>query len=404
MQDSKGRSLAKGVSWRVIASLTTLVLAYIFIDKDHVTDLKYIVLLEVIGKLLFYYGHERIWNFVPWGRTSKGPSYARSVVKGIIWRGIATGTSALLFYIFTGDGMVALEFGAVELLIKLAVYYFHERFWGNIKWGRMKGNVNPTLNNMDLIEKLDIEKINEIAKKAGIKILDIYENTDFEKTVDFKADDSPLTIADKEAHLIIEAELEKLNLGIPILSEEGRIATYQERQKWEYFWCVDPLDGTKEFIKKNGEFTVNIALIKDGKPVMGVIYAPVLDTMYYGDTNGAFKEINGTKEELKSQYRDSNKVAVKSKSHASSEEDAVFKKHGVTEEISVGSSLKFCMVAEGKADIYYRHGPTMEWDTAAGQAIAEASGATMFDADMNPFSYNKEVLRNGSFTCIGKKR
>ena len=248
---------------------------------------------------------------------------------------------------------------------------------------------------------IDIEAIKEIARKAGEKILDIYENEDFSKTIDFKADDSPLTIADKASHEIIDEGLKALKLDLPILSEEGKINEYEERKSWTSFWCVDPLDGTKEFINKNGEFTVNIALIREGKPVLGVVYAPVIDALYYGDeAEGAFLEKQGSKSKIIVNKKTSELIAVKSKSHASEAEDEVFKQYDIVDAISVGSSLKFCMVASGQADIYYRHGPTMEWDTAAGQAVVEAAGGKVVDGDQ-PFRYNKESLLNGSFLCIG---
>ena len=403
MQDSKSRSLAKGISWRIIASLTTLIIAFFISSENSGEGLVEMAFTEFFGKLLLYYLYERLWNFIPYGRTSKGPSHMRSVIKGVGWRIIATSTIIVLYYIFFHDISGALALGVFDFIIKLFIYYLHERLWAEVKWGRIRGNVNPTLFDVNLIDTLDIKKISKIVKKAGAKILDIYENEDFEKTIDFKSDNSPLTIADKASHTIIVSELEKLNLGIPILSEEGKEISFKRRKRWTYFWCVDPLDGTKEFIKKNGEFTVNIALIHKDKPILGIIYAPVLDICYYGDATGAYKEEKGAITELKSELKDSNRVAVKSKSHASEEEDKLLAQYDVKDTISVGSSLKFCMVAEGKAHIYYRHGPTMEWDTAAGHAILEASGGTLTKPEGIPFLYNKEVLRNGSFLGIGKK-
>lgn len=251
-----------------------------------------------------------------------------------------------------------------------------------------------------------LETVKLIAKKAGEKILDIYENEDFSKTIDFKADDSPLTIADKASHVIIEEELLKLDLGFPLLSEEGEVPSYETRKPWTTYWCIDPLDGTKEFIKRNGQFTVNIALIENGVPIMGVVYTPVTDTMYFGDIeNGAFKTENDTTNTIKVNQKENNRIAVRSKSHAAPEEEEVLNRYGVTDQISIGSSLKFCMVAEGNADIYYRHGPTMEWDTAAGQAVLEAAGGRIYHDNKEEilFRYNKENLLNGSFLCLGWK-
>ena len=249
--------------------------------------------------------------------------------------------------------------------------------------------------------EIRIEDIITIAIEAGNKIMDIYENEDFSKTIDFKSDDSPLTIADKAAHEIIEKGLLNLGIGYPILSEEGTHDSYDVRKKWTSFWCVDPLDGTKEFIKKNGQFTVNIALIVDNNPVLGVVYAPALETVYVGEKGkGALKIRKGAKEVIQVNMKTRDRVAVQSRSHASEDEAKLLQSYNVVDTISVGSSLKFCMVAEGKADIYYRFNPTMEWDTAAGQAVVEAAGGKVLDGD-NPFQYNKEVLKNGSFLCVG---
>lgn len=251
---------------------------------------------------------------------------------------------------------------------------------------------------------IDIRKVIDIAHAAGKKTLDIYENEDFEKTVDFKADDSPLTIADKAAHEIIAKELDTHFSDIPVLSEEGAEIGYEERKSWDTFWCVDPLDGTKEFINRNGQFTINIALIKDRKPILGVIYCPVLKTTYFGSImEGSYIQKDGEEPvKLEVNKKESQRTAVRSRSHAAAEEEEVLKKYDVTDTISVGSSLKFCMVAEGKADLYYRHGPTMEWDTAAGQAVVEAAGGVVLEGTgPEPFLYNKENLRNGSFLCLG---
>lgn len=242
-----------------------------------------------------------------------------------------------------------------------------------------------------------------IARKAGEKIIEIYNDSELSKVVDHKADDSPLTLADKASNKIIIEGLNSLDTNYPILSEEEAHAPYEERKNWDTFWLVDPLDGTKEFINRNGEFTVNIALIENGKPVAGVIYVPVTDVMYWGNDQGAFiKRGEAEKEVLNVNNSLENRVAVRSKSHASEEEEAVLNKFKVTNSISVGSSLKFCMVAEGKADVYYRHGPTMEWDIGAGQAILEAAGGKVYiETSENPFVYNKENLLNGSFLCLG---
>jgi len=247
-----------------------------------------------------------------------------------------------------------------------------------------------------------LEKINEIAIEAGKKIMQIYGMADFSAITDFKADNSPLTLADKEANKIIEEGLKKLAPHIPIISEEGKDVPYEVRKDWKEFWLVDPLDGTKEFIKRNGEFTVNIALMRDNAPVMGTIYAPAFDVLYYGEKGkGAWKTEKEKTERLATKTSKDKIVAVGSRSHGAPEELEVQKRYGVTDAISTGSSLKFCLLAEGKADVYYRHGPTMEWDTAAGQAILEAAGGRVLKPDMEKFTYNKTTLLNGSFLALG---
>jgi 3'(2'), 5'-bisphosphate nucleotidase len=259
--------------------------------------------------------------------------------------------------------------------------------------------------------KLTITAINA-AIEGGKAILDVYHSADFE--IESKADNSPLTKADKNAHNVIAAELEKTN--IPILSEEGSTIPYDERSNWEYFWLVDPLDGTKEFIKRNGEFTVNIALIHKDTPMMGVIYVPVTKTLYFGDINtGAYKStfdfeveiidldiLKKTSKKLPYQEADEQSLnVVASRSHMNEDtENYVNKlkeKNNNVEVVSAGSSLKLCLVAEGKADIYPRFGPTMEWDTGAGHAIAASSGAIMIKHDKSEFKYNKENLLNPYF-------
>jgi len=253
-------------------------------------------------------------------------------------------------------------------------------------------------------DQIQVAKIISIAKIAGKAILNIYHDADFSQIVDFKSDNSPLTLADKAAHDVIVAHLEEVYPEIPIISEEGDEIPYEQRKEYDKFWLVDPLDGTKEFIKRNGEFTVNIALIHHGVPVMGVVYVPVVDVTYYGDRDeGAFmSEGSSVAREIQINSKQSDRIAVRSKSHPSPEEETVLQEYNVIESISRGSSLKFCMVAEGKADIYYRHGPTMEWDTAAGQAVVEAAGGKVL-AGTGPdsFTYNKSSLLNSSFLCLG---
>ena len=246
--------------------------------------------------------------------------------------------------------------------------------------------------------------------EAGERIMEIYENEDFE--VDFKSDDSPLTKADIASHNII---MEHLNsTGIPVLSEEGKSISYKERSSWKKLWIVDPIDGTKEFIKRNGEFTVNIALIEDQKPIIGVVFVPALNELYFSTIEvGAFKtsELNHNlliddriKESIKLPIKNHDRpfTVVASRSHLS-EETAEFisqleKKYDKVERLSKGSSLKLCMVAEGSADVYPRFAPTMEWDTAAGQAICIHSGCTVINWNTKaPLLYNREELLNPWF-------
>lgn len=249
--------------------------------------------------------------------------------------------------------------------------------------------------------QIDLDKLLKIAVDAGEAILVVYNNPQEANLVKLKTDESPLTLADEASHLIIEQALKNLTPDIPILSEEGADIPYEDRQAWEYFWCVDPLDGTKEFIHRNGEFTVNIALIHRHNPVWGVIYVPVTGDLYYGGPEtGSFKKTAaGQVTQLQVQPDAPEWTAIGSRSHASPDEQAILQNYPVVKSISAGSSLKFCYVAEGKAHLYYRHGPTMEWDTAAGHAIVAGSGGTLTMPNGEPFVYNKPLLRNGSFIC-----
>lgn len=255
-----------------------------------------------------------------------------------------------------------------------------------------------------MLNKIDIKDVVALAKKAGEAIMVIYQK-DFE--IEFKADQSPLTEADKAAHKIIEAGLKDLdktnNTAIPLMSEEGKNIPYEDRKDWEYYWLVDPVDGTKEFIKKNGEFTVNIALIHNGVPVLGVVYAPALDEMYWSKKGeGAFKDENPLP--LKTEQQRETYKIVASRSHMSDETKAyieAIKTDKEKELVSIGSSLKICLVAEGEADIYPRLGPTMEWDTAAAHAIVLQAGMEMRVYEngkvANQLAYNKPNLLNPFF-------
>lgn len=248
----------------------------------------------------------------------------------------------------------------------------------------------------------ELEIAIEAAVKAGEQIMKIYDdpNSDFE--VERKADNSPLTKADKAAHAQIVEVL--AGLEIPILSEEGRAIPYEERREWQRLWIVDPLDGTKEFIKRNGDFTVNIALVDGGVPVMGVIYIPVTKELYYGSREeGAFKRsADGEVTKLPQKAEREEYLVVASRSHLSAETEAFVEtlrgEHDRVEMVSRGSSLKICLVAEGLADVYPRFAPTMEWDTAAGDAILRAAGSALRLTDRyEVLTYNKENLLNPHF-------
>ncbi len=252
---------------------------------------------------------------------------------------------------------------------------------------------------------MDLTKLLEIAKtaavEAGKEILKIYGSGDF--SIEAKADHSPLTLADKAAHEKIVSFLEETD--IPILSEEGKEIPYRERAEWEYFWMVDPLDGTKEFIKKNGEFTVNIALIHHNEPILGVVYPPVLEELYWGlKGEGSFLEKNGEKNQLtttKKALSESGLKVVASRSHMSSETEAYLAGLKEPEVVSKGSSLKFLLVASGAADVYPRFGPTMEWDTAAAHVVvAEAGGKVTLEDHETSLMYNKENLLNPYFIVL----
>jgi 3'(2'), 5'-bisphosphate nucleotidase len=244
---------------------------------------------------------------------------------------------------------------------------------------------------------------------GGHAIMEVYAS-DFE--VEQKADHTPLTLADKKCNELIERSL--LETRIPILSEEGVKIPFSERKEWEYFWLVDPLDGTKEFVKRNGEFTVNVAMIHNGIPILGVIYVPVKEELYFAmEGLGSFKinrsliiddieKLVSESFKLPIEYKRNNYVVVGSRSHMSAKTEEFFqqkkKEHKNVEVMSIGSSLKLCMVAEGKADTYPRFAPTMEWDTGAGHAIVKMAGFSVLQYNLDKeLKYNKEDLLNPWF-------
>jgi len=253
-----------------------------------------------------------------------------------------------------------------------------------------------------IIDRL-LRPVIEISQQASGLILDVYR-TDF--PVEEKSDSSPLTAADMASHRTICNSLLELTPDIPILSEESSDIPWQERKKWHTYWLVDPLDGTREFVRKNGEFTINIALIENHRPVLGVVYIPVSGTAYFAGKNcGASKLIPG-KGEIPLQTRtvpDERFVVAGSRSHSTERQQRLFRSLEKKAEIIVaGSSLKFCLVAEGKVDLYPRFGPTSEWDTAAAQCIVEQAGGIVTDLQFRTLSYNtKSSLLNPDFLVIG---
>jgi 3'(2'), 5'-bisphosphate nucleotidase len=242
-----------------------------------------------------------------------------------------------------------------------------------------------------------------LAREAGGAIMTVYNEMD--PAVEYKTDNSPLTQADLASHQVILNGLARLSPEWPVLSEESAEAPFDRRKSWRHFWMVDPLDGTREFLRRNGEFTVNIALLESNAPILGVVYAPVTDKMYFAARGtGAFRDdgeavtrINATRSP------NAPMQAVVSRSHRSREENLECLSGGKEncEFIAMGSSLKFCLVAEGAADVYPRIGATMEWDTAAGHCILVEAGGLVTDLDGNAMNYNKPVLRNPGFLARG---
>ena len=256
-------------------------------------------------------------------------------------------------------------------------------------------------NNSDNVSRL-LDPVTDLARLAGEKILEVY-NTDF--SVQEKDDQSPLTAADMASHHTILAGLARLTPDIPVLSEESASLPYSERSAWQRYWLVDPLDGTREFVKRNGEFTVNIALIEAGIPVLGVVHVPVSGVTYLACRGpGAFiQEPGKTPEPIHVRKLGSGPVAVVgSRSHRGDSLVRFLDKLGEHEMVGMGSSLKLCLVAAGAADVYPRLGPTSEWDTAAAQCVVEQAGGFVTDTDMRTLRYNtKDSLLNPFFLVFG---
>lgn len=250
-----------------------------------------------------------------------------------------------------------------------------------------------------------LPKIEQLAKQAGEAILEIYHADEAAQNVTQKSDESPLTAADLASHRTIIDGLTLITPEIPKLSEESTGITWRERQQWQRYWLIDPLDGTKEFIKRNGEFTVNIALVDNGLPILSVVYAPVLDKCYSGIFGeGAWLDDGQQRQTLDVSAQQTAEVTrvVGSRSHPSEHMQSFLAQLGEVEVVPVGSSLKLCMVAEGKAEIYPRLGPTCEWDTAAGHCVAISAGAVVLDPQGELLKYNqKESLLNPWFLVAG---
>ena len=253
-----------------------------------------------------------------------------------------------------------------------------------------------------------LNELREIVETAGAEILKVY-SSDF--SVEEKTDQSPVTAADLNAHAVIVDGLTRLDGSIPILSEEGCLPSYEDRREWRRFWLVDPLDGTREFVKRNGEFTVNIALIEDHKPTIGAVGVPAQGTFYYGDvpSSTALRITAESSVEISTRACDSTDLVIAtSRSHHTAREDRLERAlrgsfSRVTRQ-SIGSSLKFCLLAEGRADIYPKLGPTSEWDTAAAHAILVAAGGDVIDLHGTPLVYNKKSIINPFFFAVADTR
>ena len=252
------------------------------------------------------------------------------------------------------------------------------------------------------MERAMLDEILALAQEAGRAVMAVYQSADW--GVDFKADNSPLTLADIASHKVISAGLARLYPEIPLLSEESAAVDYEVRRGWQRFWLVDPLDGTKEFIKRNGEFTVNIALIEQGRPVLGVVVAPVLRRAYFAARGvGAFAQEDAQAArpiQVASRTETAPWRVVASRSHSDARTEAFLARLGNCELTSIGSSLKLCLVAAGEADVYPRFGPTMEWDTAAAQCVVECAGGVVCDLAGGALGYNKVQLLNPPFMVV----
>ena len=257
------------------------------------------------------------------------------------------------------------------------------------------------MNGVDL-ESL-LPQVVALVEKAGAAVMEVYASGDF-KTTYKKQDDSPLTRADLASHQLLTEGLRAMTPTLPVLSEESKEVPTAERQSWERYWLVDPLDGTKEFINRRDEFTINVAMIDRGEPSLGVVYAPAMEELYYAARGlGAFKRTGLEPPEriVVSDYRISGVTIVVSRSHPDAKVEELVRKIGPSESLEIGSSLKLCLVAEGRAHLYPRFGPTMEWDIAAAQCVVEEAGGKVNELSGRRLSYNKPSLENPPFIVCG---
>lgn len=258
-----------------------------------------------------------------------------------------------------------------------------------------------------------LEPVLELARRAGEAIMEVYRQGGHASGVEWKADKTPVTRADRAAHQVLTAGLEELVSRLPVISEEGWVdhlegdgpaapAADVGDPPVDTYWMVDPLDGTKEFLKRTGEFTVNVALIKGARPVAGVVHAPALSRSWLGARDGAIRVDASGRKRLQVRTADPSALGVvASRDHAGPGVQALLDSLPGADTLSMGSSLKFCLIAEGRADLYLRDGPTMEWDTAAAQAVLEASGGGVFTLNGQRLAYGKPHLRNPHFVAAG---
>jgi 3'(2'), 5'-bisphosphate nucleotidase len=246
--------------------------------------------------------------------------------------------------------------------------------------------------------KDSIPHIIKLLRAAGRQIMEVYAMGAQNLEVEWKKDSSPLTLADRLSHEYLMEQLAVLDDSIPIMSEESVQLPYSERRQWRRYWCLDPLDGTKEFIKRNDQFTINLALVENALPSIGFIHIPVSGHTYWAmRRQGAFLDDGGSTKPISANRKSSDWIAIGSSSHGDPNEVEILRQFPITDFVTVGSALKFCRIASGDADVYYRKGPTMEWDTAAGHILVEEAGAAFKYLDESVPSYNKESLTNSSF-------